>query len=223
MTVTPQQERDALELASIHLPPRRPRAASAEPAKWHIVHCIGSSDQHALMWLKRLKIEAYYPHLREMVQVMRRKLSRKQRALGIPIMRKRIIPLLPRYIFVRFNAGATAWHDEFAMAGIAGLVAARGEDSAPMPIEVGDAMIEGIRAREVDGAIPGATPLWELLSIGDRVRITAGPFAELKGNVDAIRQQPSDQFDSGTRIRVFIDLFGQATPLDLDVDQIEKA
>ncbi len=53
------------------------------------------------------------------------------------------------------------------------------------------------------------------VEVGDKVKVTEGPFKDLSGNVESIDPEKN-------KVRVKIDIFGQPTPVDLDVLQVEK-
>lgn len=184
---------------------------------WHIVHCVGKQDGYVLDWLKKLHFESYYPGVREMRPVPRKQLSHSQRNSGVTIMRPRIVPFFPRYIFVRFDMGRHGWREIFRFVGVAGMVC-EGE----LPVWVPDGLIESIRGREVDGAVPGKTPAKLLFAVGDEVRVSEGPFASFPGVVEEIPDKPIEEVDSEVRIKVLVNIFGRPTPVSLEINQVEK-
>jgi transcriptional antiterminator RfaH len=208
-----------LAIGSIVWPARPRRSSPPGVFHWYIAHIVGVRDQHVIDWLKRLKVESYMPMIRQRYALARKKMSHAQRGLGIAIMRERVVPLFPRYIFIRFDMESASWREEFQVAGLTGIAC----NKEGLPYKVGEELIAGIRAREVGGSVPGDVPLWQLLSIGDQVKIAAGPFAGHVGGVEAIKQVASDKFDSGTRIKIAVALFGRSTSLEVDIDQIDAA
>ena len=48
------------------------------------------------------------------------------------------------------------------------------------------------------------------------MRVVSGPFANFSGFVDEVRQDKE-------KIRVMVQVFGRATPVELDYMQVEKA
>lgn len=184
---------------------------------WHVVQCIGRSDEQALAWLRRRDVEYYYPMMRVMRRVARNKLSRKQRLSGLRPHRPVFMPLFPRYAFVRMDMGHVGWRDVLDFAGIGGLVCAN-----DLPVQVPDSLICELREREVDGAVPGRTPATQVFRVGETVRITSGPFAEFRAVVERLPRQAIEDIDPDTRIRVALNLFGGATPVDLNVAQVAK-
>lgn len=196
-------------------------AAAARRTKggfaWHIVHCVGVTDNHAIDWLNRFKFEHYYPAVREMRPVPKKQLSHKQRQSGIAIMRPRVVPFFPRYVFVRFDMGTDGWRELFKVAGVGGMVC-----EGQLPVWLPDALIEGIRSREIGGAVPGKTPARLIFSVGDNVRVADGPLASFNGVVQRLPDKAIEEIDPDDRIRVVVSIFGRATPVDLEISQIEK-
>ena len=52
--------------------------------------------------------------------------------------------------------------------------------------------------------------------IGDQVKITEGPFATFTGAVEEINAEKN-------KLRVTVQIFGRATPVEVDLLQVEKA
>jgi transcriptional antiterminator NusG len=185
--------------------------------RWYIVHSAGRSDGDVAKWLGKFKFETYYPSVREMRAVPRKRLSHKQRACGMSIMRPAVVPLFPRYLFVRFDMGKQDWRDVFKFAGAVGMVC-----EGDLPVYVPDVLIDSIRSREVDGAVPGKTSARLVFAIGDQVRVTDGPFASFPGIVERGLDIPIEELDADTRIKVAVNIFGRPTPVDLEISQVEK-
>ena len=51
--------------------------------------------------------------------------------------------------------------------------------------------------------------------VGDKVRITDGPFIEFMGTVDEVNNERS-------KLKVRVSFFGRGTPIELDFLQVEK-
>jgi transcription termination/antitermination protein NusG len=51
--------------------------------------------------------------------------------------------------------------------------------------------------------------------VGEVVRIVAGPFADMVGNVEEIH---ADQ----QKLKVLVSMFGRETPLEVDFSQVDK-
>ncbi len=67
----------------------------------------------------------------------------------------------------------------------------------------------------VEGRIPAGTGEASRWSVGQSVRITAGPFAGLTGKVES----PSL---SRTKVRLLVNIFGRETPLEVSASDLEE-
>ncbi|BBF93364.1 transcription termination/antitermination protein NusG [Blastochloris tepida] len=184
---------------------------------WHVVRSIGRTDTQVLDWLKRRDVETYYPVVREMRPVRRNKLSRAQRKAGLMILRPKLVPLFPKYYFVRLDLADGEWHELFRLGGLTGLVCAGG-----LPVRIGDDLVAALRGCEVDGAVPGTTPARVVFAVGDTVRVTNGPFAAQLATVERGIDVALQDIDGETRLTVAIELFGRATPVELMIDHVER-
>lgn len=192
-------------------------AHQRENLRWYLLQCASKSDQYVRDWLDKLHFENYYPQVREMRPVPKRKLTASQRKAEMTIMRPQTVPFFPRYIFVRFDIGGGLWRDIFGFVGVVGMHCS---GDVPAPIE--DALIDRLRANEVDGAIPGKTQSRHIFRLGERVRVIDGPFASFYGTVEKLADVPIEAIDPDTRIKVALDIFGRATPVELEVSQVAK-
>ena len=82
-----------------------------------------------------------------------------------------------------------------------------------------NAVIERIKAAEIEGSIPLPPVTVSPFILGEEVRVSDGPFSGFNGIVDLVLDAT---LDSDIRIRLLVDLFGRACPVTLDIDQLEK-
>jgi transcription antitermination factor NusG len=203
------------------------RDPSAVPFQiWHLVQISDGLDIVGLDFLRRLQIELYRPLMRSMKPVPRKKLSRAQRNAVLKPMREKIEPIFPGYAFIDYSGAGERWREIFKMAHIRGLVCNNG-----MPVEVPWKMIARIQGLEIDGAVPAETKLFEMpFAVGERVRITAGQFADFDGTIDLLPTLTEaertnvtlEDLDDSVRVRLLVDLFGRSTKVNLSLVDIEK-
>src|SRR3546814_7504009 len=90
----------------------------------------------------------------------------------------------------------------------------RGASGKPTP----GSEAEANRILSTKGEAAAVSPKHKLkvdFEIGDEVRVLDGPFASFNGLVEEI------DFDRG-RVKVSVSIFGRATPVELDFDQVER-
>lgn len=184
---------------------------------WYVVRAVGKSDDAALDGLKRLDIETYYPQVMQMRPVPRKTLSMAQRRSGMVIKKPQLGPLFPRYIFAKFGMAKQSWRDVFKIAGVSGMIC-----EGDLPVRVREALIDTIRTRESGGVVPGSDTLRAVFGIGDKVTVTDGVFASFPGVVEKGIDCAIEDIDPDTRIKVAVNLFGRATPVELEVWQVSK-
>ena len=89
-----------------------------------------------------------------------------------------------------------------------------GQQNKPQPItEAEAARILNTKAEE---AVSTAKPKLKVnFEIGDQVKVLDGPFASFNGMVEEL------DFDHG-KVKVSVSIFGRATPVELNFEQVEK-
>lgn len=192
--------------------PRRTAVASAPHAVWYVVQACGRSDAAVGNSLSNLGFEVYCPRVLELRRLGQRQMSAKQRRAGIEISRPALVPMFPRYLFVRFDMGS--WH-ELVGIGIRGLLCERG---LPVPVPV--SAIDHIRLIERGGTASNER-LRVVYRIGQEVRINSGPFREFHAVMQTALDLPLDAVDPATRVRVLLNLFGGPSVVELDNWQVE--
>lgn len=192
---------------------------------WYVVHCVGKSDNYVLSVLLKMHerrrddaYRVYYPMMRELRALPRRKLSRAQRAADVEIMKPQLVRLFPRYLFVWFDLATDDWRDVFDIAGVRGMICSGG-----LPVRMTDKDLNRIRSKEVDGAVPGKIDPRLIFEVGDEVRIQDGPFRSFTGIVESGANPELQDIDSDTRIRVAVAIFGRSSPVELTLSQVSKA
>lgn len=212
-----------------HIDRARKPEMSEQP--WYLVQVSDGhgANSHAVAnvdFLRRMQIDFYRPLMRRMKPVPKKKLSRSQRNQLVRPLREKIAPFFPGYAFLTFTETDDRWREVFKMSGIRGLVCANNR-----PVEVPWQMIKEIQEREIDGALPSATKLFELpYLLGEYVRITSGPFASFTGQIerlpivkeDVLSNMTIDDLDESHLVNLLVDIFGRPTPVALSLTDIEK-
>lgn len=117
--------------------------------------------------------------------------------------------MFPGYIFVESSNCDSLQEALKMIPGNAGLLRNRGGDPAILkPEEVGKMIADDEMGRNAD--------LSNTFILGETVTILGGPFNGFRGTVEELNNEKS-------KVKVHVMIFGRATPVDLTMDQIQKA
>ena len=115
---------------------------------------------------------------------------------------------LPGYIFAEMEMSETVWHLVKDTPKVTGFIGNQTPQEVPAP------QIESLRRGIVEGAVKPKPKI--RFEEGENVRVISGPFANFQGFVDEVRPDKE-------KVRVMVQVFGRATPVELDYTQLEKA
>ena len=86
--------------------------------------------------------------------------------------------------------------------------------TATKPLPVPNAEVDRILGKGEDGEAVPARPLISF-DIGEKVKVIDGSFQSFEGNVESVDE-------ANARLEVLINIFGRATPVELEYTQVEK-
>ena len=165
--------------------------------RWYVVHTYSGYENKVASNL-RTTIENRNLHdLFEDVQVPVEKVEEISDGKKKEVERK----IFPGYVFIKMVYTDESWYVVKNIRGCTGFV---GPESKPVPLSEDEAIKMGVESRVVE--VP--------YSVGDMVRIIDGPFEDRVVRVDDI------DFENNT-VSVIIQMMGQDTPAELDLDQVE--
>lgn len=123
---------------------------------------------------------------------------------------------LPGYLMLELDLPEIDWKKTCsairAIQGVTGFVGTEANER-PRPITSDEAK----NLLQRSGAIKGERPVRvkASFSLGDEVKITDGPFATFTGTVEEVNADKE-------RLRVNVQIFGRATPVEIGMAQVEK-
>lgn len=117
--------------------------------------------------------------------------------------------MFPGYVFVEMIMSDEAWYAVRNTPGVTGFIGSSGKGAKPTPVPPNeiDHVLVNVGVSRVD--------VEEDLKIGDKVNVIDGPFKGMIGQVDAIDIE-------NNKLTVLIDLFGQETPVEVELFQVSK-
>ena len=184
--------------------PSQPVDESAIDFSWYILHTLSGNEEKvrqtmvttlAREGLSGMMQDVLIP-VEDVVEVKRGKKHIKKRKL------------FPGYVFVRMRATEPVLKQIRRLPNLARFVGGIG-GSGPVPVtdaEIGRIRVFMTETKERPKII---------YEVGETVRIISGPFMDFNGTILDM------DVDKG-RLKIQVEIFGRATPVDLDFDQVEK-
>jgi transcriptional antiterminator RfaH len=163
---------------------------------WYVVQTQVNAEAKAAQNLLRQGFEIYLP----------RYLKRRSHARKID---KVAAPLFPRYLFVRVNTATQRWRSIQSTFGVSHLVL-NGSD----PARVAQQVLGSLKSREDESGFVKLDRRPQF-SLGEKVRVLAGAFADNLGLFDGL--------DDRDRIAILLDLLGRKVRVSIDADMVSAA
>lgn len=173
--------------------------------RWYIVHAYSGFEKQVMRSLqeriKRAEMEYLFGEVlvptEEVVEIkngVKRKSERK---------------FFPGYVLVHMEMNDDSWHLVKDCPKVMGFIGGKADKPAPITDKEADAILSRLR-QSTDAPRPKT-----LFEPGEVVRVVDGPFADFNGAVEEVHYEKS-------RLRVAVMIFGRATPVDLEFNQVEK-
>jgi transcriptional antiterminator RfaH len=162
--------------------------------RWYVVHTLPRSEMRADAHLDNQGFQTFLPK--------RLKTVRHARKIATVI-----APFFPRYLFVVLDLSRDKWRSVRGTIGVSSMIM-QGDVPHPVPFGVLESLTTLTDAQ-------GLLRLDKGFRVGDRVRLTAGVFAETLGICERL--------DDSGRVRVLLDIMGGRVPVLIERDFIEAA
>ena len=114
----------------------------------------------------------------------------------------------PGYVLVKIDLSKEIYHMIKNLQKVSGFL---GSSDKPTPIS--DSEIKRILGQVSEKAVSQKSGI--SFEIGEKVKVCDGPFASFNGLIEEIDEEKS-------RLKVSVSIFGRATPVDLEFNQVEK-
>ncbi|HHY98688.1 MAG TPA: transcription termination/antitermination protein NusG [Firmicutes bacterium] len=176
--------------------------AGRSPKRWYVIHTYSGYENKVKANLeKRVKtMEKEDKIFRVLVPTQeeyeikdgKRKISKRK--------------VFPGYVLVEMIMEDDSWYVVRNTPGVTGFV---GSGNKPIPLQDKEARLI-LKQMGIEEPRPKMD-----FSIGEQVRVVAGPFQHFTGAIEEIQK------DKG-KLRVLVSMFGRETPVELDFSQVEK-
>ncbi|MEO6199477.1 MAG: transcription termination/antitermination protein NusG [Sphingomicrobium sp.] len=174
--------------------------------RWYIIHAYSGFENKVRDAIeseaKRLGLTEYV----EQIEVPTETITEIKRGKKVQTERK----FMPGYVLARLEMTDQVYHLVKNTPKVTGFL---GNNSKPQPIP--DAQAARMLDTKEEAAASGAKQRIQVdYEIGDQVKVLDGPFASFNGVVEEL------DFDRG-RVKVSVSIFGRATPVELEFEQVE--
>ena len=176
-------------------------------ARWYIIHAYSGFENKVRDSIVSEAERLGLTPLVEAVEVPHETVTEVKRGKKAQVERK----TMPGYVLAKLVMNDDVYHLVKNTAKVTGFL---GNNSKPQPITDREAA-RYFGARDQAAAEPKRHISVDY-EIGDAVKVLDGPFASFTGTVEEL------DFDKN-RVKVSVSIFGRATPVELDFEQVELA
>jgi transcription termination/antitermination protein NusG len=175
-------------------------------SRWYIIHAYSGFENKVrdaiLADATRLGLDA----LVDSVEVPTETITEVRRGKKVQAERK----FFPGYVLAKLSMNDDVYHLIKNQPKVTGFLGSSGKPQA-----ITDAEAARILNTKEEQAAQTKTKITVDYEIGDSVKVLEGPFASFNGVVEEL------DFDK-SKVKVSVSIFGRATPVELDFEQVER-
>ena len=173
-------------------------------ARWYIIHAYSGFENKVKESILTEAERMGLSQLVEQVEVPTETVTEVKRGKKVQVERK----FMPGYVLAKLNMNDDIYHLVKNTPKVTGFLGSSGK---PQAISESDAAYFGAQ-KEAEAAPKHKVNVD--YEIGDSVKVLDGPFASFNGVVEEL------DFEKN-RVKVSVSIFGRATPVELDFEQVE--
>ena len=176
-------------------------------SRWYIIHAYSGFENKVRDAIMADATRLGLDRLVESVEVPTEKVTEVRRGKKITSDRK----FFPGYVLAKLEMNDDVYHLVKNTPKVTGFLGSSGK---PQPISEAEAA----RILNTKDEAAAAAPKQKVkvdFEIGDQVKVLDGPFASFNGLVEEL------DFDR-SRVKVSVSIFGRATPVELEFEQVER-
>ncbi|MBA2918332.1 transcription termination/antitermination protein NusG [Sphingomonas sp. MAH-20] len=177
-------------------------------SRWYIIHAYSGFENKVRDAIMAEATRMGLERLVEHVEVPTETVTEVRRGKKVQSERK----FFPGYVLAKLEMNDDVYHLVKNTPKVTGFL---GTNNKPQPISEAEAARILSTKEEAASAAPKAKVKVDY-EIGDQVKVLDGPFASFNGVVEEL------DFDR-SRVKVSVSIFGRATPVELEFEQVERA
>ncbi|MBD1204005.1 MAG: transcription termination/antitermination protein NusG [Rhodobacteraceae bacterium] len=172
--------------------------------RWYSVSVLSNFEKKVAEQIKQAVIDAGLQEEIDEVLVPTEEVIEVRRGKKVTSERR----FMPGYVLVRMEMSNRGYHLISSINRVTGFLGPQGK---PMPMR--DAEVNAILNRVEEGEAQPRNLI--RFDIGEKVKVTDGPFEGFDGMVEEVDEDHS-------RLKVSVSIFGRATPVELEFTQVSK-
>jgi transcription termination/antitermination protein NusG len=176
-------------------------------SRWYIIHAYSGFENKVRDAIMAEATRMGLEQLVESVEVPTETVTEVRRGKKVQSERK----FFPGYVLAKLNMNDDVYHLVKNTPKVTGFLGSAGK---PTPISEAEAA-RILNTKEEAAAAPKQQIKVDY-EIGDSVKVLDGPFASFNGIVEEL------DFDK-SKVKVSVSIFGRATPVELDFEQVERS
>ena len=176
-------------------------------SRWYIIHAYSGFENKVKDQILADAGRLGLTQLVENVEVPTEKVTEVRRGKKVTSDRK----FFPGYVLLKAAMNDDVYHLVKNTPKVTGFLGTSGK---PQPISDAEAA-RILNTKEEQAAAPAKQKIKVDFDIGDSVKVLDGPFASFNGVVEEL------DFDR-SRVKVSVSIFGRATPVELEFEQVER-
>ncbi len=172
--------------------------------RWYSVSVLSNFEKKVAEQIRHAVADAGLQEQIEEILVPTEEVIEIRRGKKVPTERR----FMPGYVLVRMEMSDQGYHLINSINRVTGFLGPQGR---PMPMR--DVEVNQILNRVEEGEVAPRTLI--SFDIGERVKVTDGPFEGFDGMVEEVDED-------NQRLKVTVSIFGRATPVELEFTQVSQ-
>ena len=176
-------------------------------SRWYIIHAYSGFEGKVRDAIMSEATRLGLDRLVEQIEVPTETITEARRGKKVAVERK----FMPGYVLAKLDLNDQVYHLVKNTPKVTGFLGPNGKPQAISEAEAG----RMLNSKEEAAAAPKQRAKVDY-EIGDAVKVLEGPFASFNGTVEEL------DFDR-SRVKVSVSIFGRATPVELEFEQVERS
>ena len=173
----------------------------ADQAQWYVLHTYSGYENKVQASIFKARVNRHMEDLIQDVNIPTETVTEIEDGKTVVKERKSF----PGYVLVKMVLTNESWQVVRNITGVTGFVGSDGKAVLAIPLTEQEILDMGVEKKEISIGF----------QVGDSVKVLDGPLEGFIGTVDELEPERN-------RVRVAVSMFGRETPVDLELDQVEK-